>query len=62
MVFEFQIGFFIDFEFRSKLLQGLMGTVFNEAVRRMVGAFEKRAGELYGDSIQGTPAPTPTVS
>jgi len=57
-----EIGFFIDFEFRSKLLQGLMGTVFNEAVRRMVGAFEKRAGELYGDSIQGTPAPTPTVS
>ena len=53
-----EIGFLIDFEFRSKLLQTVMGTVFNEAVRRMVGAFEKRAHELYGDTLQGAPAPT----
>ena len=54
-----EIGFFIDFEFRSKLLQKLMGTMFNEAVRRMVGAFEKRAHELYGGQIQGaTPQTT----
>ena len=43
------VEFYIDFEFRSKMLQSLMGTVFNEAVRLMVGAFEKRARQLYGD-------------
>jgi len=43
------IDFYIDFEFRSRLLQKLMGTLFNEAVRRMVGAFESRAHALYGD-------------
>lgn len=42
------IDFFIDFEFRSVLLQKVMGALFNEAVRRMVGAFETRAHQLYG--------------
>ncbi|SCA55069.1 Oligoketide cyclase/lipid transport protein [Candidatus Terasakiella magnetica] len=42
------IDFFVDFEFRSALLQKLMGAVFNEAVQLMIGAFEKRALELYG--------------
>jgi coenzyme Q-binding protein COQ10 len=42
------IDFYIDFEFRSKVLQTLMGALFNEAVRLMVGAFEKRARQLYG--------------
>ena len=43
-----EIDFYIDFEFRSKMLQKLIGVVFNEAVRRMVTSFEKRADELYG--------------
>lgn len=42
------IDFFIDFEFKSRLLQALMGPLFGEAVRRMVGAFESRALQLYG--------------
>ncbi len=42
------IGFFIDFEFRSRLLKNIMGPLFGEAVRRMVGAFEQRAKSLYG--------------
>jgi coenzyme Q-binding protein COQ10 len=42
------IDFYVDFEFRSRMLQKLMGVVFNEAVRRMVHAFEERAGKLYG--------------
>jgi coenzyme Q-binding protein COQ10 len=42
------IDFFVDFEFRSKLLQSIMGVLFNEAVRRMVAAFEGRAKQLYG--------------
>lgn len=42
------IDFFVDFEFRSKLLQSIMGVLFNEAVKRMVAAFEERARKLYG--------------
>jgi coenzyme Q-binding protein COQ10 len=42
------IDFYVDFEFRSKLLQSVMGTLFNEAVKIMVGAFEKRARQIYG--------------
>ncbi|MDV7341443.1 type II toxin-antitoxin system RatA family toxin [Terasakiella sp. A23] len=41
------IDFFVDFEFRSALLQKVMGAVFNEAVQLMMSAFEKRANELY---------------
>jgi len=43
------IDFYVDFEFRSKMLQKLIGTLFNEAFRRMVAAFEARARDLYGD-------------
>ncbi len=42
------IDFFVDFEFRSALLQKVMGAVFNEAVQLMMSAFEKRAIDLYG--------------
>jgi len=42
------IDFFVDFEFRSALLQKVMGAVFNEAVQLMMSAFQKRAVELYG--------------
>ncbi len=42
------IDFYVDFEFRSKLLQRLIQTLFQEAVRRMVRAFEARAKALYG--------------
>ena len=34
-------------KFKSVFLQTLMETLFSEAVRRMVGAFEKRANELF---------------
>ncbi|MGI9436161.1 MAG: type II toxin-antitoxin system RatA family toxin [Geminicoccaceae bacterium] len=59
------IDFFVDFEFRSKVLQALIGLLFNEAVSRMVGAFEARARDLYGDapttplaSTETPPAPS----
>jgi len=42
------IDFYVDFEFRSRLLQTLIGAVFGEAVQRMVRAFEKRAHAIYG--------------
>jgi coenzyme Q-binding protein COQ10 len=42
-----EVDFFVDFEFRSRLLQAVIGTVFNEAVRLMVRAFERRAYILH---------------
>ena len=42
------IDFYVEFEFRSALLQRVIGVLFNEAVRRMVSAFEARARALYG--------------
>jgi len=45
-----RIDFFLDFEFRSRVLQQMMGVFFGEAVRRMVLAFETRARQLYGTS------------
>ena len=51
-----KIDFYIDFEFHSRVLRSLIGPLFNEAVRRMVGAFETRARRLYGPPA-GDPAP-----
>ena len=45
-----EIDFFVDFEFRSRLLQRIIGVLFNEAVRRMVSAFEVRAAAVYGSA------------
>lgn len=44
-----EVNFFVDFEFRSRTLQALIGLVFNEAMQRIVRAFEKRAAVLYGE-------------
>ena len=41
------VDFFVDFEFNSTLLQKVIGVVFNEAVKIMVHAFEKRADNVY---------------
>ncbi|MEI4486499.1 type II toxin-antitoxin system RatA family toxin [Frigidibacter sp. MR17.14] len=43
-----EVDFFVDFEFKNAILQGIIGVVFGEAVRRMVQAFETRAAKLYG--------------
>ena len=43
------VDFFVDFEFRSRTLQALIGVVFNEAMQRIVSAFERRAEALYGN-------------
>ena len=43
-----EVDFFVDFEFRSALLQRIIGVVFNEAMHRIVRAFEARAADLYG--------------
>jgi coenzyme Q-binding protein COQ10 len=51
------VAFFVEFEFRSRILQGAIGVVFNEAVRRMVNAFHKRARQVYGPPTVPPPAP-----
>jgi coenzyme Q-binding protein COQ10 len=38
-----EIDFYVEFKFRSKMLEKLMGLFFHEAVTRMVRAFETRA-------------------
>ncbi|MEC8641592.1 MAG: type II toxin-antitoxin system RatA family toxin [Pseudomonadota bacterium] len=55
-----EIDFYVDFEFNSRLLQSVIETLFTEAVRRMVKAFEDRANDLYG--VPETPLATPLAS
>lgn len=43
-----EVSFHVDFEFKNAMLQGIIGVVFNEAMQRIVRAFERRAKELYG--------------
>jgi coenzyme Q-binding protein COQ10 len=42
------IGFCVDFAFKSRIFEALAGQMFDMALRRMIGAFETRAHELYG--------------
>ncbi len=42
------VSFFVDFEFRNKVLQSVIGVVFHDAMQRVVRAFERRAADLYG--------------
>jgi coenzyme Q-binding protein COQ10 len=53
-----EVDFFVDFEFNSRLLQAAVGVVFNEAVRRMVAAFHKRAIAVYGPPKPTAATPT----
>ena len=42
------VGFFISYEFKSRMLAMLMGTMFDVAFQRFAAAFEKRADVIYG--------------
>jgi coenzyme Q-binding protein COQ10 len=42
------VSFHVDFEFRNRLLQATATVFFNEAMQRVVQAFERRAEALYG--------------
>lgn len=42
------IDFYVEFDFQNPFLQQLVHVFFNEAVKRMVTAFEGRAAALYG--------------
>ncbi|MHA6345812.1 type II toxin-antitoxin system RatA family toxin [Roseivivax sp. CAU 1761] len=43
-----EVSFYVDFEFRNAMLRSIIGVVFNDAMQRVVRAFERRAAELYG--------------
>jgi coenzyme Q-binding protein COQ10 len=42
------VEFFIDYEFKSRTLGVLMGSMFDMAFRRFSAAFEARADQVYG--------------
>ena len=52
-----KVDFYVDFEFRSRVLQALIGALFYEALRRLVAAFETRAKKLYGPAPAGAASP-----
>lgn len=43
-----EIGFFISYEFASRMLGLLMGAMFDKAFRKFAEAFERRADLVYG--------------
>ena len=45
-----EVGFFIDYEFKSRMLGALMGAMFDRAFRMFAEAFEKRAQAIYGEA------------
>lgn len=51
---ESVVEFFISYEFRSRALGLLMGTVFDKAFRRFAEAFERRADQIYGAHVAPT--------
>ena len=46
-----EVGFFIAYEFKSKMLATLMGAMFDAAFTRFSAAFEKRADMTYGKRV-----------
>lgn len=44
------VYFSVDFAFKNRLFEALAGQMFDRALRRMTGAFETRADELYGSN------------
>jgi coenzyme Q-binding protein COQ10 len=57
---ESRVKFFLDYEFRAKPLQVLMGSVFDRAFRKFSTAFEARADEVYGKRRPARPSVEPT--
>jgi coenzyme Q-binding protein COQ10 len=45
---ECDVGFYLAYEFKSRVLALLMGTMFETAFARFAAAFERRADVVYG--------------
>jgi len=41
-----RVDFFVDFEFKSKILDKLMGSMFTSATKQMMQAFQERADKV----------------
>lgn len=50
---ECEVGFYISYEFKSRMLAALMGAMFDAAFQRFAAAFEKRADAIYGKKVAG---------
>ncbi|HWK36768.1 type II toxin-antitoxin system RatA family toxin [Sphingomonas sp.] len=48
------VDFSVDFAFKNRVFEMLAGQVFDRALRKMIGAFEARAADLYGSGVPGT--------
>ncbi|VVT03091.1 Cyclase [Sphingomonas sp. EC-HK361] len=48
------VDFAVDFQFKNRMFEMLAGQVFGLALRKMIGAFEQRAAQLYGAGVAGT--------
>jgi len=56
------IDFCVDFAFRSRIFEALAGQMFDRALRRMIGAFEERAHQLYGEGTSSAGAAGISIS
>jgi coenzyme Q-binding protein COQ10 len=48
-----EVHFYIDYEFKSRILGALMGSMFDRAFRMFTDAFEKRADKIYAVNLPG---------
>ena len=51
---ECDVEFYLAYEFKSRMLALLMGTMFDTAFARFAAAFEKRADAVYGKDGMGS--------
>ena len=51
-----EVRFEVDFEFKNSILQGAAGLFFQEAMQRIVRAFEARADALYAEGARAATA------
>jgi coenzyme Q-binding protein COQ10 len=49
------VGFYLSYEFKSRMLATLMGAMFDAAFARFSAAFEKRADVIYGRKPVASP-------
>lgn len=50
------VYFSVDFAFKSRIFETIAGQMFDRALRRMTGAFEARAADLYGSDSSSSSA------
>lgn len=50
------VDFEVDFAFKNRLFEMMAGQMFDKALRKMIGAFEMRAAELYASGSNSSSA------